>query len=71
MQGRTLTRALSMAAIVAAAPLTIQSGRVVANRACGQFMTVTGTCCKEPMSICSAGNGDYVDYYYKTEGSCR
>jgi hypothetical protein len=72
MQSRTLIRALSLAAILAAAPLTIKSGHGLAvNTACSQTEVETGTCCPELGSICNLGTGDYINYYYKTSGRCH
>ena len=72
MQSRTITRALSLAAILAAAPLTISSAHgIQVSKACSQTELLTGTCCREMNSICNAGGGDNPGYYYKSEGPCH
>ena len=71
MQPRTIIRALSLAAILAAAPLTIKSGQVVVTKACSQTEIETGTCCPERNSLCNLGDGDVINYYYKTSGRCK
>ena len=71
MQSRTIIRTLSLAAILAAAPLTVRSGQgIVVSRACSQTEIETGTCCHELASICNAGAADHPDRYYKSEGRC-
>lgn len=74
MQTKTLIRALSLATVVAATPLTFtKAAGLTANEACAQGgdpLSNTGTCCPAVRSICNAGGLDYEHYYYKSEGPC-
>ena len=53
-----------------AAPVAFsRASGVTGNNACADPVP-TGTCCFQSTSICNAGGGDHVDYYYKETGAC-
>jgi hypothetical protein len=65
----TVVRSLSLAVILAAAPLTVtRHAGVTASTACAQGFD--GTCCEQPNAICNAGGGNNMGYCYKGIGSC-
>lgn len=71
-QGRQrLIRVALLGATLALAPLTLSTHSVgLNNLSCSEADEETGTCCQETASICNAGGGDHMDYYYKTQGCC-
>jgi hypothetical protein len=59
-------RVLGLAALLAAAPIAVSPhhGVTLNNAMC------TGNCCREELSICNAGGGDHLNYYYLAMGEC-
>lgn len=59
---------MAIAVVLGLVPVTLahHGSTVSLNRACA-----AGTCCPESESICNAGGGDELDYYFKAGGSCR